>query len=66
MKEENKLRADKYWICDDCAKNKKWEFPKYNVTRITNALCGWCDTDKPQSLTPIVDFKRGDIEPVWD
>ncbi len=56
---------DKYWICSDCAKGKNWIAPTGAVTMILGR-CGYCKRQEEVMLTPVVDFNRGKIEPVWD
>lgn len=57
--------TSKYWICGHCADKKGWEHPKYAVTCISG-ICGYCEDEQEKILTPIVDFKRDGVEPVWD
>lgn len=62
MKQKTEPR---YWICRECAEKKKWIAPDFGVT-VIQGRCGYCKSEEVKMLTPIVDFKRGDIEPVWD
>jgi hypothetical protein len=70
-RKQNKLhklaieRIERYWTCSECAKAKGWIPPSWPVTCISG-LCGWCDRDDEVTLTPIVDFKRGSKDAVWD
>lgn len=58
-------RVGRYWTCSECAEEKGWIPPSWAVTCISG-LCGWCDRGDVTTLIPIVDFKRGDKEPIWD
>lgn len=56
---------DKSAICDECAKEKKWEFPTWAVT-VTKGDCPYCGMPDV-ILTPIVDFKKpGEKFQIWD
>lgn len=58
-------RVSKYWICNDCAKAKKWTAPQWAVT-VLKGLCGWCDRKDESTLTPVVDFNGPGKEAQWD
>lgn len=62
---DKKERQGKYWICSECAKTKAW-VPPEGVVTLMLGLCGYCDREDETTLTPIVDFKRGSVEPIWD
>lgn len=57
LKGESMKRTDKYWICDDCAKKLKWEFPGDGIT-VIRGLCGYCDREDETFLTPTCDFTK--------
>lgn len=65
MKNSKPKRVEKYWICSECAKSKGWISPSWAVTCISG-LCGYCNRKDETTLIPIVDFKRGKINPIWD
>lgn len=48
-------RAEKYWLCDQCAKLKGWTF-KPGCHTVIIGLCGHCDWPIEQTLTPERDF----------
>jgi hypothetical protein len=59
-------RADKYWICDECAERLGWKDPAQGVT-VIRGLCGHCDRKDETFLTPTSDFtKPGQKFKVWD
>lgn len=59
------MEKSKYWICDKCAAERKWESPTWSVT-VMKGTCGYCGAEDVM-LTPVTDFKKpGGREPVWD
>ncbi len=54
-----KVRMSKYWMCDVCAVRHGFICFKTGNT-VSMGLCGWCDSDKEQWLTPLRDLKDGD------
>ena len=58
-------RQSRYWICMGCALKLKFLPPDHPVTCISG-LCGHCDSVIEQTLIPVIDFKGGDNEPVFD
>lgn len=64
-KELPKERMGKYWTCPDCAKAKKWKFPRWPVT-CTSGLCGWCDRQDETGLIPTCDFTYPGNNAIWD
>ncbi len=59
-------RTDIYWICAECAKEKGWVQPPGVFTAV-HGYCGWqCKSTDKRLLIPVVDFKRGKIEPIFD
>ncbi len=60
-----KVYVGKYWICKFCADKKGWIGPKDGCT-VISGRCSWCKDSKEQTMIPLVDFKRGKIEPIFD
>jgi hypothetical protein len=48
-------RKSKYWICRECAKKQGLVHPG-GVGTVIKGLCGWCDSQKEETLTPVIDF----------
>lgn len=59
-------RCGKDWICDVCATARGWYVPAGTCNTVIAGLCGHCDSLAVQTLTPIVDFQRGKIKPIFD
>lgn len=67
MKKSEFKNLGKGWICDQCAKEKKWGFPEGCVTT-SEGICDYCNGEKQvgRTLTPIIDFDRPGKPAVWD
>lgn len=46
-------------------KKRGWVCTKDAIT-VTSGKCGHCKDNKIKTMIPVVDFKRGKIEPVFD
>jgi hypothetical protein len=49
--------AEKYWICQKCADGRKLYPFKTGNTLILDR-CGWCESEKKEYLTPLVDLRK--------
>lgn len=49
--------ADKYWICPTCADERRLYPFKTGNTLILDR-CGWCDSEKEEYLTPVIDLRK--------
>lgn len=60
-------RQGKYWICSTCATLKSWYLPNpYGITCISG-LCGWCDSNREETLIPVVDYSGPEgKKAIWD
>lgn len=59
-------RVDKYWICWECAKKKKWTIPENNCNTVISGLCGHCKRKDDTTLIPTVDFNGPKKRAMWD
>jgi hypothetical protein len=58
-------RQSTYWICGNCAEEKKWEPPQWPVT-VIKGLCGHCDREDEVYLVPTCDCTKNGKPGVWD
>jgi hypothetical protein len=51
-------RAHKYWICEACAKKKRWKLRQEFGNTVIRGLCGHCKSTEEVWLVPKVDFNQ--------
>lgn len=60
-------RESLYYICSECAENKKLKMVN-TIHTVIKGLCGYCDREDVTYLTPVSDYDNPETgeKAVWD